>query len=247
MSAQNVDALRQAGLRILSHESSVDSWAADYLVHQSPRLAEDLDILEKYASRNSTQIVEIGSSPPFITAAMNELGFRVIGLDIDPTRFGEATRGEGLDIRLANIESEPFPVESASVDLVLMNEVFEHLRSPLVPITEIERILRPGGVLLLSTPNLRSFRGIINLVLRGKGWAVGADPSVEHRKPEEIGHMGHVREYTPVEVGGVLKSFGLHPETVIHRGSLGPLPERLFYKVVPVARPFFTIVARKAS
>jgi hypothetical protein len=125
--------------------------------------------------------------------------------------------------------------------------VFEHLRSPLVPITEIERILRPGGVLLLSTPNLRSFRGIVNLVLRGKGWAVGADPSVEHRKPEEIGHMGHVREYTAVEVGGVLKSFGLQPEKVIHRGSLGPLPERLFYKVVPVARPFFTIVARKAS
>ena len=64
MSAQNVDALNKAGLRILSHESSVDSWAADYLVHQSSRLAEDLDILEKYASRNSTQIVEIGSSPP---------------------------------------------------------------------------------------------------------------------------------------------------------------------------------------
>jgi len=247
MSSSAAKTLDDAADAILGYSSTIDSFASQYFVHQRSRLIEDLEMIQRVSTPGSTQILEIGSSPLFATKALQLLGYSVIGLDIDPERFADAISSEGLDVRTVDIEAQPFPLANESVDLVVMNEVFEHLRSPLPPIEEIERVLVPGGTLLLSTPNLRSFRGIGNLVIRGKGWAVGADPSVEHRKPRTIGHMGHVREYTAIEVRDLLASCGLICDKVIHRGSLGPAPERLLYRAVPIARPFMTIVARKPT
>ena len=229
--------------RIVSLGSVAGTWAVPYLANHRLRLLKDLEILEEYALPVKSRVVEVGSSPPFLTVAMKSLGYDVVGLDLKPERFAEVCLSEDLEIRKIDIEFDRFPFESNSVDVVMMNEVFEHLRFPVSTVSEVNRILKPGGILLLSTPNLRSFRGILNLVLRGKGWAVGADPAKEHREPETIGHMGRVREYTAVEVGGFLKSFGLKPIRVIHRGHLGPLPERLLYRAVPWARPFMTVVA----
>lgn len=52
---------------------------------------------------------------------------------------------------------ELLPLADGSFDCVLMSEVIEHLEAPQVSIREAVRVLRPGGRLLITTPNYRSF------------------------------------------------------------------------------------------
>ena len=72
------------------------------------------------------------------------------------------------------------PVPDDSYDLVLFNEVFEHLRLDLVfTMTEVRRVLKNDGTLLLSTPNHRSLVGIWTLLWHCRGCHVyGSEGSV---------------------------------------------------------------------
>lgn len=58
-----------------------------------------------------------------------------------------------------NLESDIFPLEDGSVDFILCSEVIEHLDiDPMFMLTEINRVLKVGGVLLVTTPNSCSAR-----------------------------------------------------------------------------------------
>lgn len=61
-----------------------------------------------------------------------------------------------IEVYLRDFTHDPLPLESQSCDAVLCFEVLEHfLDSPLALFNEIHRVLRPGGQLVLSTPNLQ--------------------------------------------------------------------------------------------
>jgi len=55
-----------------------------------------------------------------------------------------------------DLEQDALPFDSNFFDIVICNQVFEHLKQVYRPMSEIHRILRPGGVLLFSVPNLAS-------------------------------------------------------------------------------------------
>ena len=79
--------------------------------------------------------------------------------------------------------TRPLPYESASRDLVLLSEVIEHLPNWMPVVREAARILRPGGYLILTTPNvlrlhsrLRFFlTGTHKLIRRRVGWDLKPD------------------------------------------------------------------------
>ena len=59
-----------------------------------------------------------------------------------------------LRSQLFNIEMEQFPYDDDSFDVVLFCEIIEHLTAdPIASLREIKRVLRPDGVLVLTTPN----------------------------------------------------------------------------------------------
>lgn len=80
---------------------------------------------------------------------------QVTGVDVLPERIAEArTRASGtpgLDFRVA--ESEHLPFADATFDGVLLNEVLEHVADEQETLAEIHRVLRPGGLLALFSPN----------------------------------------------------------------------------------------------
>jgi 2-polyprenyl-3-methyl-5-hydroxy-6-metoxy-1,4-benzoquinol methylase len=63
--------------------------------------------------------------------------------------------------------NEPLPNHDGSFDVVIAAEVIEHLENPRFTLRELFRLLRPGGIVIVSTPNNESWRSLVALLVRG--------------------------------------------------------------------------------
>lgn len=233
--------------RIEPDDASLEAWFTKYFEQHQQRLAADLEIIRRHVEPGS-RILEYGAIPLLMTAALAALDYKVHAVDIQPQRFAAAIADLGLDVTRCDVESEPVPFAGGEFDAVLFNELFEHLRiDPIFTLREAFRVLKPAGVLLLSTPNLRSYRGIRNLLVRNQGHAVSAGVYEQYQKLETLGHMGHVREYTTREVQDFLGRVGFRLEAIVYRGGHGRGVVGLAERLTPSLRPFFTAVARKVE
>jgi hypothetical protein len=107
-------------------------------------------------------------------------------------------------------------------------------------------VIAPSGRLFLSTPNLKSLHGLRNFLLHGKANSCAPGIYDEYEKLATIGHMGHVREYTTVEVATFLERIGFSVETIVFRGPATPSRKaRWLYRAVPRLRPFVSYLGRK--
>lgn len=253
---QSLDDAIACVLRSKAEGSEHAQWVREYADNHRYRLAFDLDLVQRYAVAG-TRILEFGSSPFFMAVALKRAGYEVCGLDLAPERYSNILGDHALDIRKVDFEREPVPLPDEAVDLVLFNEVFEHLRIDLIfTMTEVCRVLKTGGILLLSTPNHRSLLGIWTLLRHHSGCHVCPDLYEEQSKLTRLGYMGHVREYTAREVTGFLSRVGLHVRSVIYRyyrprarTSLAmrfrDALERTVGTVIPASRPLFTLVCER--
>jgi len=116
-------------------------------------------------------------------------GNSVVGLDVDAAAL-EKARALGIEPVQANVE-EPLPFEDRSFDAVVAGELFEHLRFPDALVAEIERVLRPGAVLVGSVPNAFRLQSRLRF-LRG-------------RPPED--DPTHLRMFSPSMIRGLLRGF----------------------------------------
>lgn len=80
----------------------------------------------------------------------------VVGADVDR----EITENAGIDAAVLVSRDVQLPLRSASVDLAVADWVFEHLDHPPAFVTEMERVIRPGGWLCARTPNRWGYVGI---------------------------------------------------------------------------------------
>lgn len=231
--------------RIRPEDRSLDAWFSSYCRDHRERLAADLHIVERHVEPG-TRVLEYGAIPLVTTAALTTLDFDVAAVDVGPERFASAIASLDLDVARCDVETDPVPFAAETFGAVLFNELFEHLRiNPIFTLGEVYRVLAPGGRLLLSTPNLRSFRGIRNLLFRNQGHAVSVGVYQQYEKLEVLGHMGHVREYTTREVSEFLARVGFRVDKIIYRGGHARGAVGVAEWLAPSLRPFFTIIATK--
>jgi len=162
-------------------------------------------------------------------------GCDYLGADISENAI-QAARSLGLEAaRIEDVTRLPFP--DASFDAAVCIEVLEHLFEPQLAVTEVLRVLRPGGILIATVPNIAYWRWRLDLALLGRWNPLGDTLAVKEpwRDP-------HIRFFNPKTLREMLKSAGFNPVEVRgHAGQfLGDLPwvGRRFRGVVGASPPY---------
>ena len=106
----------------------------------------------RLVGRPATQcrLVDVGCSRGDFVAFAEDFGFVAEGVE-PAARIAAEARAAGRNVKTGLLEEQSYP--EASFDCVTLFEVIEHLPAPLALFAECRRILKPGGVLLLSTGN----------------------------------------------------------------------------------------------
>lgn len=105
-------------------------------------------------STQGARFLEIGCGSGDLLARMQKKGWQVEGVDFDPVAV-EIARSKGLAVYLGDLVSQDYP--DNQFDCIYLGHVIEHAHAPLELLKECYRILKPGGVLLILTPNANSF------------------------------------------------------------------------------------------
>lgn len=101
------------------------------------------------------RLVEVGCGDGKRLAGLRALGWVVMGQEIDPIAAENARRIGGLNVHLGPLETLGSGREA--FDAVIMNHVIEHVHDPISLLRECRHILKPGGRLVVVTPNATSW------------------------------------------------------------------------------------------
>jgi SAM-dependent methyltransferase len=191
-------------------------WAAQYALGHAGRCLWDARFLANHI-RNG-RVLNIGGAPYVFEMILRDErpDLQLVTVDLDPDRFPGVEEALGIRVIQGNIEGPGWELNE-TFDCIVFAEILEHLRIDLLgTLDRVRNRLKPEGTLYLTTPNGLSFLNIFHHFLRGR---TGPPPIREWEKLGSLGHMGHIREYSLIEVTELLTSCGLTIDKVILRNQ----------------------------
>jgi len=107
---------------------------------------------------SGSEVVDLGASPFIVSCALARMWYKVTAVDCDPAEYSAVASVCGVKTVRADLERDRLDLADASVDCAVFTEVLEHLNPYYVEhaISEVSRVLKPGGKLILTTPNIAS-------------------------------------------------------------------------------------------
>ncbi len=210
-----------------------------YLQGAFPRFMITMEYLPEQPGR----VLEIGSTPYYITLLMKR--FRSYDLELS-NFFGQDTTNSSivyeaiidnpdyseyhrLPYRQFNVERQVFPYADEMFEGVVFCEVLEHLTAdPMAALAEMHRVLKPGGWLLVTTPNAVRYENIVKM---HAGQSIYAAYSAH-------GPYGrHNREYTIPELRDLLNSMGFEVTRIEARNLWPDRPEDPYITSIKPQKP----------
>jgi 2-polyprenyl-3-methyl-5-hydroxy-6-metoxy-1,4-benzoquinol methylase len=120
--------------------------------------------------------LELGCSHGGFVALMRAAGFDATGLDLSPDAMEKARRRFDIPVLVGPVEAQP--IDSGSLDAVILMDVLEHLPQPLETVRHCQGLLKTGGILLIQTPQYRE--GKLHHTMQQEG-----DPFLEQLKEDQ--------------------------------------------------------------
>ncbi len=96
-------------------------------------------------------LLDVGCSAGWFLSVARDAGWKVSGLDVSAPAVAYS-RSRGLDARVATLDSHGLP--AGSFDVITMFDCIEHMPSPLTALRAVRALLAPGGVVMITTPNV---------------------------------------------------------------------------------------------
>lgn len=192
-------------------------WALNYIAQQSARCLDDARRIAGLAPGG--RVLNIGGAPYVFDVLARDLGHAVHAWDIDPERNRAAIASLGLSVSAVDVEA-PGPLPDLSGhDVVCLAEVLEHLRIDLVgTLRRIRDGMDDDALFYVTTPNFHFAPRFWRMLVQGRS---GPSLVEEWRKLGELGHMGHVREYSRRELVELFAFCGFRVERMIARNGNG--------------------------
>jgi glycosyltransferase involved in cell wall biosynthesis/SAM-dependent methyltransferase len=194
-----------------------DAESAGYAATHITRLERTLNITPPGGPED--RVLEMGAYMQMTPALKGRLGYgEVRGCYYGPAgqvdhREVTASSGEVFrcEVDLFDAEKDRFPYPDGHFSTVLCCELLEHLPSdPMFLMAEINRILRPGGHVVMTTPNVASLRALRAIL---EGYHPGFFPAyIRPAGPGAEVEARHAREYTPREIHYLLQDSGFAVE-----------------------------------
>ena len=154
----------------------IRSLVNDYVAMEDPEYVEEesgrraqakliLSFIGKH-KKNGTML-DIGCGPGLFLDEAKKQEWSVQGVDLSAWAKNYAHKNFGIDVFQGTLNEAHYP--DRHFDVVVMNDVIEHLEDPKSTLKEIRRILKNDGILYISTPDIESF---LSRILRAKWWGI---------------------------------------------------------------------------
>lgn len=122
-------------------------------------------LLDAVGSGN--RVLDVGCSSGYLSEPLSQRDNTLVGIELDPEAAREAERF-CESVLVGDLETMELPLEPASFDVVLCGDVIEHLRDPDAALARLRPFLKPGGRLVVSTPNIANW--VMRLSLLAGRW-----------------------------------------------------------------------------
>ena len=164
-----------------------------------------LALIDKYAPLSGRRVLDVGCGLGLYVQQLRRFSDRVYGIDVDVERVRQGAA------RLANLlvaAAESTPFLSASFDVVLLHEVLEHVDDDLRVVREADRLLAPGGRMVIFAPNRLYPFETHGIYWRGE-YRFGNFPLVGYLPTGVRRRLcPHVRAYSQGELKSLLSDLG---------------------------------------
>jgi SAM-dependent methyltransferase len=164
-------------------QHNIDTFADRSFEPRGSRIPKSFELLDP---EPRGRLLDVAGGSGVTAELLTARGWEVSALDISDALVAKM-RARGIaDARQHDISNGPLPYPDASFQAVFAGEIIEHLVDTAAFLAEFRRVLAPGGVAVITTPNLASFENRVRMLF-------GRYPNfVEY----ELGGDGHVRAYT---------------------------------------------------
>lgn len=167
-------------------------------------------VTKKMRGLTPGKVLDLGCGPGDYSKSLKDLGFDVTAGDINPEIFKYQNE---ITFKSCDITREIL-FGDQTFDYVLLLEVIEHLRNPYDVIPRINRILKNGGSLIISTPNILSLKSRLRFMFEGCYEYFREPPLEQSKNLKEVIFNLHLIPYRYQELEFLLSDCGFKVESI---------------------------------
>lgn len=181
-----------------------------------------------------SRILDIGAGEGALSQRLYDMGYQVYSVDVDQEKFKARTEFERVNLDNPDDLSCFVREHWESFDLVLGIEVIEHIENPWKFIRDLRNLVKKGGWVLISTPNIASWFSRVNFFFKGRF----------HQFEDSDQNYGHINPIPADELKLICERSGLLLEKIIPGGWLprlwlNPSPKALLLNLLGFLGSFF--------
>ncbi len=181
---------------LINTKKSEFEYYKDILIHAHSGLHQETINLFSHYLPSGSRVLDIGAGAGAFSQRLADLGYQVTALDIETEKwipkqieFVQLNIDDGINKSLNTTEK---------FDAVCCLEVIEHIENPWNLLREIHSLVKPGGKLILSTPNITSFLSRLIFLIKGE----------LHQFNEAALSHGHINPLTDFEILTIANRIG---------------------------------------
>jgi len=192
-----------------------------------PKIGERVEVASRYI-RECKRILDVGCGDGSLALFIKGKA-KIYGVDKSKKLLKIAKR-RGVLIKKLDLDKNSLPYQDSYFDCVTCLDVIEHIKNPYKLIGEIYRVLKKGGFLIISAPNIRFSDHLLTLIFKGN-FPITSDDKTAY-------DGGHIHYFTFSDLREILQGVGfkiIKEEGIINkpkRGIIGKIGEIILGKKI---------------